>query len=90
MKTFLIIIVAYVLSLIVIKYINRLSIKLWDEDLIDFVGVIESYIPIYNIAMILLLFVFISIIDLYDKFEDRFKGIIDIDLIEDKLRNLLK
>lgn len=90
MKTFLFFVIMYVLSLVIIKCINKLSIKLWDEDLIDWVGVIELYIPLYNIFVILLVFVVISVYELYDKYEDRFEDIINIDLIKEKLENLLK
>lgn len=90
MKTFLFFVIIYVLSLVIIKCINKLSIKLWNEDLIDWVGVIEFYIPLYNIFVTLLVFVVISVYELYDKYEDRFEDIINIDLIKEKLENLLK
>ena len=86
MKAILFFVLIYVLSLIIIKYINKLSIKLWDEDLIDWVGVIESYIPFYNIFVTLIVFIAISGYELYDKYRDRFKDIVD----EDKLKKLLK
>lgn len=93
MDTFLIIVTAYVLPIIIVKILNKLSIKLLDEDLTNFINVIEFYIPLYNILVasaITVVFVGILCCDIYDECKYRLGKVVDIYSIKDKLRNFLR
>lgn len=93
MKTFLFIIMAYVLPIIIVRYLNKLSIKLFQEDLTDCINVIEFYIPAYNILVglaIVITFIGILCCEVYDECEYRLGKHIDIYSIKDKLREFLK
>ena len=93
MDTFLLIIMAYVLPIIIVKFLNKLSIKLFDEDLTNWVNVIEFYIPAYNILVVFaIIVVFIGILccEIYDECKYRFGKAVDIGSIKDKLRKFLR
>lgn len=92
MDIFLIIVTAYVLPIIFVKFLNKLSIKLFYEDLTDFTNVLEFYMPVYNIFVALtMLAVFVGTLcfEIYDECKYRLKKL-DIDSIEDKLREFLR
>ena len=70
MDIFLIIVTAYVLPIIFVKFLNKLSIKLFYEDLTDFTNVLEFYMPVYNIFVALaMLVVFVGTLcfEIYDE-----------------------
>ena len=93
MDTFLIIVMAYILTIIIVKFLNKLSIKLFDENLTNWVNVIEFYIPAYNILVVFaIIVVFIGILccEIYDECEYRLEKHINIDSIIDNLERFLR